>query len=387
MSEAPSPATLTIAGRILAVVALLALGGSVAGGLIMYGKNALQAPVIQPLPDVNFTVVTLADVPVEIESQGLLEAVTESRVAAEVAGRVVSSCPAWDDGGTFKQGEELMRLDDADYQAALANAISLEAEAVVAERMEVARAGQAERDWKKLVAGTPASDLVTRQPQLKAAQARAAATKAGVEKAKRDLERTVLRAPYDGRIRRTHTDIGSYVVPGAMLADLYATETLQVRLPLPLDEFSLLDMGESKSVKLTATVAGEVIAFAGHVVRGGGEIERTSRTMPVVVSVNPSAARADLIVPGLFVKAQLTGRTLEKVARLPRVAMLAPGNRVAVIGPGNRLATRTVTVARAGMNDVFVSQGVNLGEKILTTSLAVIIEGMAVQPLSKIAGS
>lgn len=376
--ESENTPTLTSAGRV-AVVAILILlvGGGITAGAIKFGKKAEEAAPRRPVPDVELVTAKVEDVVVALESQGVVQAVTETRAAAEVPGRIVKVSPSWDAGGTFKTGEELLVIDDADYKAVLANAEAVASEAALAVLMEEERGKQAVRDWNKLATGKPDSDLVTRGPQLAAAKARSAAAAAAVDKARRDLERTVLRAPYAGRVRTTLTDIGSYAAPGAPLAEFYATDAYQVSLPLSLDDYTMLNTLPRTSVQLTAAGMPPVTAT---VVRTGAEIDPSSRSIHIVAEIKPGESPSSLLVPGLFVKATLPGVTLKNVVRLPRVCLF-PDNRMALVTTGNKLTFRAVKVARSTRDDVLISEGINAGDRVLATALAVVTEGMDVNPL------
>ena len=373
--------SLTLTGRLLVPLLVVALGGAAFQMAVKFGRRAAKAPVETPIPDVELLRAAAGDAEIVLESQGVLEPITRTRAAAEVAGRVVAVGPAWRDGAAFNAGDELLRLDDADYRAALANAEAAEADAAMQLRMEQARAEQAMRDWKKLATGNPESDLVTRAPQLKAAAARLSAAGAAVQKAKRDLERTVIRAPYQGRMLRTLTDLGSWVAPGAALAEFHATDRWQVRLPLPLDDFTLLETAVGTPVTLTATAGDRTLVIKAALARSAAEIDRASRTLAVTAEFTPPADADALLAPGLFVKATLPGRTLKNVVRIPRRALL-PGDRVAVCSAENHLAFRPVRVARATRDDVLLADGIKPGESILVTALAVITEGMEVRPVT-----
>jgi|GEM_PF-3062750 len=155
--------TLTKPGRVAVMAVLILLVGlGIMGAAMKFGKKAEEAPAKRPVPDVELVTAEVADVPVTLESQGVVQAVTETRAAAEVPGRVVRVSPSWDAGGTFKANEELLQIDDADYKAVLANAEAAAAEASLAVLMEEERGKQAVRDWNKLATGKPDSDLVKR---------------------------------------------------------------------------------------------------------------------------------------------------------------------------------------------------------------------------------
>ncbi len=383
--ETENTPTLTRPGRIaVVVVIILIVGIAIKTTAEKFGKKATEAEVKRPVPDVELVTAKVENVTVIVESQGIVQAVTETRAAAEVPGRIEWVSPSWDAGGTFVKGEELLRIDSADYKAALANAESVAAEAAMQVRMEEERGAQAKRDWAKLATGKPESDLVTRIPQMAAARARQAATVAAVEKARRDLERTVLHAPYAGRIRATLTDLGSYAAPASPLADFYSTDAFQVNLPLSLDDYHLLEAGNAAPVKLTSGSGELLTTFSASIARTAAEIDRASRSIQVIVEIKPSGKTEPLLVPGLFVKASLPGQTLKNVVKLPRICLF-PDNRIAVVTPENKLSFRAVKVARQGRDDVLVSEGVKEGENVLATALAVVTEGMEVKPVESAA--
>ena len=377
--ESENTPILTSAGRVaLATVLILVVGGGITAATIKFGRKADEAPAKRPVPDVELITAKVEDVAVSLESQGVVQAVTETRAAAEVPGKIIKASPSWDAGGSFKAGEELLAMDDADYRAVLASAEAAAAEAALAVLMEEERGKQAVRDWNKLATGKPDSDLVTRGPQLAAAKARSSAAAAAVEKARRDLERTVLRAPYAGRIRATLTDIGSYAAPGSPLAEFYSTDAYQISLPLSLDDFAMLSPQPEGQVALSAT---GLPAIKATIVRTGGEIDRASRTIHIVAEIKPGETPPALLVPGLFVKAALPGITLKNVVKLPRVCLL-PDNRVALVSSDNKLTFRAVKVSRSTRDDVLVSEGIKAGDRVLATALAVVTEGMEVNPIS-----
>ncbi|HEX2747340.1 MAG TPA: efflux RND transporter periplasmic adaptor subunit, partial [Verrucomicrobiales bacterium] len=219
-----------------------------------------------------------------------------------------------------------------------------------------------------------------RVPQMIAAKARQAATAAAVEKARRDLERTVLHAPYAGRIRATLTDLGSYAAPASPLADFYSTDAYQVNLPLSLDDFRLLEPGNAAPVKLTSGSGELLTTFSAAIVRTAAAIDQASRSIQVIAEIKPPEKAQPLLVPGLFVKASLPGQTLKNVVKLPRICLF-PDNRIAVVTAENKLNFRAVKVARQGRDDVLISDGVKEGERVLATALAVVTEGLEVKPV------
>jgi RND family efflux transporter MFP subunit len=366
------------------VGALLVLGAGVGIAAILFSMK--QQPPKQEarlvIPDVEVVTAAREDVTVEIPSQGILEPAQETTLAGEVTGKVLWVSTKFESGLEFAQDEELVRLDDADYKSALALAKAAHAEAKMALEVEQARVDQAIRDWNKLAAGQkPESDLATRQPQLNAARTRAESAASAVEKADRDLKRTVIRGPYRGRIRRTRTEVGSFLIPGAPVAEVYGVETFEVRLPIPVDDYPLLDFSAGPPVvKLSGRAGDQVRNYDARIVRTEGEVDRHNRSVHVVAEIKPGEKADSLLAPGFFLRAGIRGKTLANVSRLPKIC-LHGRDKVWVLDGKNCLHSRTVSVVRSQEKDVLVGTGLEPCDKVQATVLQIINEGMEVRPV------
>lgn len=325
---------------------------------------------------VDVMVAARSEVAIVLRSQGVVEAKTRTQVASEVSGKVIEVLPPFEAGAWFEADDVLLRLDPSDYENAVAQAKSALAQAEMQLQLEEARASQAQREWERLGRAEGASPLTLREPQLASARAAWEAAKAQVAKAERDLARTVVRAPYDGRMLRTHTDLGSYAPLGSPLAEFYQADELEVRLPVPLDDLEFLELGGPPiPVVLTAPVGGP---WRGSVVRKEGEIDRQSRSLHLVASIEvPPRDHAVVMVPGLFVRAEIEGKVFPEVVRLPSRA-LHDGEYVIVVDEENRLRKRLVELWRREKDEVVLRSGVEEGERVCVSYLASFVEGMTV---------
>lgn len=111
-----------------------------------------------------------------------------------------------------------MRLDPTDYEVAITIAKAEVAQSEVVFAEEKARAQQAIENWRALGRSGIPSALVSRAPQLSLAEANLAAAKARVTRAERDLERTMIRAPYQGQVLEQNVDLGQFVSQGTYWA-------------------------------------------------------------------------------------------------------------------------------------------------------------------------
>ncbi|MFQ5719552.1 MAG: efflux RND transporter periplasmic adaptor subunit [Acidobacteriota bacterium] len=381
------------AARIILPLVVLVLAGLAA--LAMYRARPMAEVVMPevPLPVVRVQTVHLEDVQLTVNSQGSVSPRTESVLVPEVAGRVIDVAPSFVAGGFFENGDVLLRIDGSDYREAV-----VEAEAAVAReelRLAQERAEQqiARREWGELGEGEP-TPLTVREPQVTEATASVAAARAGLARARRDLARTEIRAPYAGRVRSKTVDIGQYVAPGTALGTIYAIDSAEVRLPLADRELAFLDLpprfrGEEgdrttgPAVVLRAEFAGRVHAWQGRIVRTEGEIDPRSRMVHVVVSVDDPYGRGDdpdrpPLAAGMFVDAEIRGRTVSGVAVIPRSAVRGEGH-VMVVDDGGRLHGKTVVILRRQGTDVIVQAGLADGDRVCLTLLPTATDRMRVR--------
>jgi RND family efflux transporter MFP subunit len=364
------------------VLILAIIVGTVIGVvlLVLNKRVAKEDEKQRIVPAVEIVEVTAADHAVKIFTQGVVESARETMLAAEVGGRVMEISPAFKRGGTVKKGERLVQIDPADFRATLAAAEVKRADAELALELERARVQQAKLDWEKLGNGNePLNPLVLRKPYLAAAEASAASAVEAAAKARRDVERTEILAPFDAGLRSANAEVGAVVAPGTMVAELYASNDLEVRLPLSLEDFGFLDRDAKGIVTLKGTIGAEEYLWKAEPVRIDPEIERTTLSAHIAVKVLPTEGSAFPLPPvGLFVKAEIAGKTLGGVSEIPRRALLE-GNRVIVVGEGNQIAFRDLVIPRRTRKTALVSGGLEAGDRIVLTRLSAPIAGMEVQ--------
>lgn len=377
--------------KIVAPLLLLGVAGLVAGVMIWNRPPVeVQVPVFTP-PGVRVEAVTLRDVPFSVTSQGTVRPRTESQLVTEIAGRVTSIAPSFAEGGFFESGDVLVTVDPFDYQQAVVSARSQLAQARLRLAQEEAEAEVAIREWDALGRGDPRA-LTLREPHLEDARASVAGAEASLERAERDLERAEIVAPYAGRIRQKNVDIGQFVRVGDAVATIYAVDSAEVRLPLPDEQLAYLDLPLSyrggsdqpqPRVTLRATFAGEAHEWQGRIVRTESEIDPVSRMVHAVAEVldpyapGPNRRRPPLAV-GMYVEAEIAGRTVRNVAVVPRAA-LRGRDRVLVVDAGDRLSFREIDILRATTDAIYVRSGLAEGELVVVSPLDTPTEGMRVQ--------
>jgi len=343
-----------------------------------------------PVPLVRVLKVHTAARVITVRGEGTVKPLREIQLIPEVNGKVVYTSPALVDGGAFTKGQVLLRIDPVDYELAitLARARVKDSES----RLKVAEeeAAASREEWRLLYKGNPGGAgeppaLVAKEPQLAAARAKLAADRAELRKALLNLERTRLRAPFDGRVSQENVDVGQYVSVGQPLATLFSTEAAEIIVPL--DDAALYwfyvpgftpGTGPGAAAKISAQIAGRALTWPGRVVRAEGRLDERTRMINVVIRVEKPYATMPPLAAGLFVAVQIQGRTLENAAEIPRSA-LREDNRVWVVNDKGRLNFRRVKVARLGSRRAIVSAGLENGERVVTSSLSVVTDGMQVR--------
>ncbi len=374
--------------RILLPLLVIVVGIALAA-VIVTARPAVerQADAVPP-PLVRAMVVELEEVPLDVASQGTVRPLTESTLVAQVAGQVTRVSPAFADGAFFRRGELLLQIDPRDFELRAAQADAQVARARVALDREEAEAELARQEWQELGRGEP-NALTLREPQLAEARAALQAAEATLELARLDLSRTEIRAPFDGRVRQQKVDIGQFVGPGTPVADVFATDFAEVRLPVAERDLAFLDVnlggtlpaGGGPEVSLRAAIGGKRAAWRGRVVRTGSQFDERTRMLELFARVDDPLARSDPgstpLPMGVFVEATIAGKTAADVVVLPRSALRQP-DRVLVV-ENERLRFREVEILRLYGDQAIVSGGLEPGERVCISALETVVDGMSVR--------
>ncbi|MCQ8184177.1 efflux RND transporter periplasmic adaptor subunit [Parvularcula maris] len=368
-------------------VALIAIGGS-----MRPEPERVEAEPVAPIAfvqDVNYKPTT-----VEVRTQGEVQPRRQIQLSAQIAGRVSNVFPSYADGGTFKKGDVLLEIEDADYRLAVTRAQATVAQAEQRLAVEEAEGVLAARDYEELSGRDASSDpslLALRKPQLTAAKADLASAKANLADAQLALARTKVRAPFDGRIRTVTADVGQYVSPGFNLGEIFATDVAEIRLPLTDEDLGKLQLpfafqaeaGEGPAVVLTATVAGQPRTWRGHVRRIDAAIDSSTRQIAAIAEVqDPYGEGADDGFPlafGLFVDAVVTGPEIGNATLIPLLSLRRDGQVYVVDEMDELQLKRPEIVAQIG-GGLLATGGLDEGDLLVTSPVNSAV-GSRVRPL------
>ena len=328
---------------------------------------------------------------VTITGHGSVQPRYEVSMEPEVAGRVVWVHPELAAGAVFDAGEVLARIDPTDFRLAVRQAEAALAQAQVAEEKEQANADIARAEWRAVMAGLAGdggelavpSPLVLREPQLREARANVAAAEAALDLRRLDLARTEIRAPFDCRVRAQSISVGKLIGPGTSIAELFATDRLEVEVGLPQADLAWFEVPGAAAL-ITLNLGDRQHHWRGTVVRQVGVLDDVGRLARVIIELRDpysgAAPNRPLLSLGSFVAVEIEGRLLRNVIGVPRTALRAD-DTVWVADPARQLDVRSVTVARLSENTALIEGGLRPGEQVVLTNLQGATPGLSLLPL------
>lgn len=335
---------------------------------------------------------------VVLNSFGTVQPRTKSVLVAQVSGEINAINGQFRDGGFFEKGDVLVQLDDRDHRAEVKinQASLLSAKQVLME--EKARVKQALIDWQRLGDGAEPNDLVLRKPQLAAAQAQVLSAQANLDKAQLLLERTKVVAPYAGRILTKHVGLGRVVVNNSELADIYAIDYVEIRLPIKNKDLSFMILPEQyrhsedahlgSAVTFTSNLIGQQ-QWQGQIIRTEGAIDESSQQLYIVAQINdPYDESNDTTAPikiGQYVNAQIIGTKLEQALVIPNTAIYQGSYVYTVekVAGISILKRKDISIRWQNNQDALIESGLAFGEELVLTPLGQVSSGTQVQLADK----
>lgn len=371
------------------IILVGSIGATVA--LVANREQPIQEEITEARLLVDVIQPQLQDTYITVSSQGTVEPRTRTNIVSEVSGRVTEVSPAFVAGGFFRNGDVLLKLDDQNYRAAVSQNAAAVATARSLLEQERGQADVAQREWDRMSEQQReqirARDLYLRKPQLEEAEARLASAQADLEKAQADLAKTIITAPYDGLVSAKNTDIGQFVSTGSAIAEIFAVDYAEVRLPIPENKIQYLDLPSSiqdfngadtaynsgSEVELVSDIGNRRFHWNGHLSRTEGVLDTRTRVLFSVVQVSDpynlyNSVHEEPLRIGTYVNAEIQGQLLEDVMVLPRHTLQA-NDLVWVADQENRLRSRTVDVITSNGDAVYIRGGLQAGDKVVLTRM------------------
>jgi len=397
--------------RIFVIALILLLGVGVA---LYLKKSAPVASKAQPkkqarLVDIaSFETQTLR---LPVPAHGQVIAARRLSLSSEVSGRIVELNPAFETGARLRAGTLVCRIDPRDYTIDIALKKAALQKAQAALEIELGQQRIARTEWEMYQQGekgrsnagtssvaSSSPDLVLRKPELKQAQAEVENARAALEQARLNLKRTEIRLPFDALVVDENVEEGSYVSAQGEIATLVGTDTFWITATVPVADLQWVDMEGDRDhpdTRVRVHLPNSSHTREGQIVRLLGNLSDEGRMAQILVAVTDPLdldgqphARNPLLL-GAYLQLDLPGKEIKGVTALPR-ATVHNGNQIWIATPEGTLNVREIEPLRRTMDKIYIQDGLDPEEKVITSTLAYAVEGMTVKenarkPLNKAA--
>ena len=236
--------------KLLPAVAVLVLGVFIASRLV----------ASRPMPSVeqkkvHATLVEVIEAQPErqsltVEAMGTVIPARELDVIPEVGGKIVMLNPSLVPGGYVKAGEVIAHIDPRDYETALKQAMANLEQARLNLELEQGQQMIAKREWEVIYPTTQtsdaSSDLALRRPHLESARANVESAESALSQARLNLDRTVIRAPFNAIVKSESAEIGQLITQQTPVATLIGADQYWVQVSVPVGQLSSIELPDDK---------------------------------------------------------------------------------------------------------------------------------------------
>lgn len=329
-----------------------------------------------------------------VKTQGEVKPKTEINLTSRVTGHVIKISDSFAEGAEFNSETTLIKIDDTDYKVAVIRAEAKVATAEVGLERELANAKMKKDTWLQKRGDVTPSAFALNKPQVLEAEANLRAAKADLTEARLNVSRTEIKVPFNGRVVNKMVGLGQYITAGTQLGKVFSVDSVEVRLPLTDLQLTELDLpmgymagaGQGPVVTFSTSMGRSQHHWQGHIIRTNASVDQQTRLIYATAEViDPYGKGADFGVPfavGMFVQAEIEGIESKQAMVIPRDA-LRNADKVYVVDSENKLDIRSVDVISTSKDQVLLSAGVNVGEKVAISTVPNAAHGMLVKPINK----
>ena len=416
--------------KMLRVLLVLVISIGIAVLLVTLRPEAERRPIENTGRLVETIPASAASIRMPVEAFGTVEPRELVKLVAQVRGQITDMHPMFKEGAEFPPGETLLTIDPRSYalevdrrrvqiQQAVAELAQLDQEKKnLAARTRIARSDMklADADYRRLKTlseenvASPAQRDQARQRYLssqerlqtlenqraltpisrKRLQANLEMARVMLKQAMLDLDRSAITSSFHGWVMTKNVEIGEHVTNGAVLGTVYRDGAFDVAIRIPIADAKWLEFRSESGGAIRADIRlvghEKMTNWTGRVSRTKASIDKTTRTLPLVVEIDTpdrsgrSGSPGEVpkrLLPGMFVRVHLYGQQLENVFVLPRHVLRA--GDVVYLATSGRLETREVEVVRRYRDRVIIGTGLDTGDQVIRTPLAGAVPGMKIR--------
>lgn len=359
----------------LAILGALALAASA----LLSGCGGQQQQQAGGATQVKAMKVLQQDTPVASQYAGQIAGRDEVKVQSKVSGNVVEK---YFHGGDYvTAGQPLYRIDSRQYESAV-----LQAQATLSQSQATLSNAQTDlyRDQQLLASDAISEQTVTtQQANVDAYSAAAAANAALLQKARQDLDDTVIYAPMSGQLSVDDVAVGTFAAAGSTnLVTIGTTDPVFVEFSISESEYlkfkniQAMQSGSDKGgVQVSITLSdGSAYPYDGRIVQADRALAQNTGTLMVkALFQNPNG----LLLPGMFARVKLTGETVPNAILVPQraVQQLLGKSFVMVVNGDNKSEARTVTLGQKVGSYYIIKDGLSASDTVIVEGLSNLQEG------------
>ena len=290
-----------------------------------------------------------------ISSTGTVRAIREVDLSSEVSGKVIGL--HINEGSQVEAGDLLVKVNDNDLQAELARLdsnIELFEETSERQQQLFERGGATQEDY---------DNTLMQLNNLRAEHATVLV----------QIDRTEVRAPFDGIVGLTYISEGAYVTPTTQIASLQNTDSVRVDFSIPERYSAHVQIGSN----INFEVQGVDSVFTGQVIATEPQIDPRTRTLQVR-AVSENGER--LLNPGAFANVELVLSVFDEALILPSVALIPDNGSYKVMVYQNGAVHESFVETGIRLRDrIQILSGIAPGDTVLVNGLMQVSEGSDVE--------
>lgn len=311
-----------------------------------------------------------------LDSYGTAQASTKTTLTSQVSGKIIFINENFKNGAYFKKGDLLVQIEDEDYKAdvKIANAQLILAKQTLLE--EQAKAKQAKEDWKKFNIDEKPDDLVLRVPQLQSAIATVEAKEADLQKAKLNLNRTKILAPYDGRVIEKSISIAQVISNNAQIGTIFSNDNIEVRLPIKNKDLNLIDINLDAKVEFISQLSNKI--YEGKIVRSESTIDENTKQLYLIAQIDENISNLKI---GEYLKAKIEAKKLENVIIIPNETIYQ--SSYVYVQKDGILEKRVIEISWQNDEYAVISNGLKENDNLILTTLGSVKSGTKVEIINK----
>lgn len=305
--------------------------------------------------NVNGIVVTPTNFANTLTVTGSIDPNEEVRIISEVSGIVKGIY--FKEGSNVKKGQTLVKIDDSELRAQLAQVLTRQNLASENERR----------------AGLLLKKEAISQEEYDIASADFRSAKSQTQLIRAQIAKTVVTAPFSGRIGLRSVSVGEYLTPAMPVSNLVNINPLKITFSIPEKYSSHVNVNTT----ITFTVAGSSKKYTANVYAIEPRIEAATRTLQLRARADNSSGQ---LVPGSFASISLPLTTIQNAILVPTEAIVPvqEGKKVFVADSGKVKEVMVETGTRTE-NNILITSGLSAGDTVLTTGIMAVKDGSKVK--------